>query len=43
MQVIVSRGFNAKTGDIYISVQNNLGQEVSRTRTKDATRHNLRQ
>jgi hypothetical protein len=31
MQVIVSRGFNAKPGDIYISVQNNLGQEVSRT------------
>ncbi|HZM01547.1 MAG TPA: Ig-like domain-containing protein [Candidatus Saccharimonadales bacterium] len=31
MQVIVSRGFNAKPGDVYISVRNNLGQEVSRT------------
>ncbi|HEV2391800.1 MAG TPA: Ig-like domain-containing protein [Verrucomicrobiae bacterium] len=31
MQLIVSRGFNAHPGDLYISVQNNVGQEVSRT------------
>ncbi len=31
MQVIVARGFGAQPGDVYISVQNNLGQEVSRT------------
>jgi Bacterial Ig domain/Protein of unknown function (DUF642)/Divergent InlB B-repeat domain len=31
MDVIVSRGNGAQPGDIYMSVQNGLGQEVSRT------------
>jgi hypothetical protein len=31
MQVVVSRGFGAHPGDVYVSVQNNLGQELSRT------------
>ncbi len=31
MQVVVARGFGANPGDVYISVQNSLGQEVSRT------------
>ena len=31
VQFIVSRGFGAQPGDFYVSVQNSLGQEVSRT------------
>jgi hypothetical protein len=31
MQMIVARNFGAQSGDLYISVQNSFGQEVSRT------------
>ena len=31
MQLVVERSFGSKPGDVYISVQNALGQEVSRT------------
>ena len=31
MEVIVARGFGVQPGDVYVSVQNSLGQEVSRT------------
>jgi len=31
MEVIVSRGFGSQPGDVYVSVQNSLGQEVGRT------------
>jgi hypothetical protein len=31
MQVIVARGFGAQPGDLYVSVENSLGQEVGRT------------
>jgi uncharacterized repeat protein (TIGR03803 family) len=31
MEVLVVRGFGSQPGDVYVSVQNSLGQEVSRT------------
>ena len=31
MQLVLARSFGSKPGDVYISVQNGLGQEVSRT------------